>query len=103
MITLTTPAFIKLTEETMTPQKVEQIHVLYSSPSKGKVQGWVFCYKNITPEAEKPTLQEVAGGMHTNYDQDYFVGENANVLEVIQDEFIEKLRELNPSITFTIQ
>ena len=83
-----------LGEDQMTGKKVKQGVVKYSTPSIGKVTGWV--------TFEDETGSEVTNGLVTEYEQWYFVGEKVDILLTLHADFKTVLETLNPELTFTI-
>lgn len=95
MIVINEKAFVLLGEDQMTGKKVKQGVVKYSTPSIGKVTGWV--------TFEDETGSEVTNGLVTEYNQDYFTGEKLDILLTLHTDFKSVLETLNPDLTFTIE
>lgn len=94
MIIISEKSFVLLGEDQMTGKKVKQGVVKYSTPSIGKVTGWV--------TFEDETGSEVTNGLITEYEQSYFVGEKVDILLTLHADFKAVLETLNPELTFTI-
>lgn len=95
MIIIDKSAFVLLGEDQMTGKKVKQGVVKFSTPSIGKISGWV-TFEDIDGN-------EVTNGLITEYNQDYFVGEKVDILATLSEEFLVTLSTLNPDLTFTIE
>lgn len=97
--------FVATSEDAASPKKVKRALVMYHTPRKGKVQTWLVWQKEILsddPEVEV-SYDEVCTSNHKNYEQDFFTGENANVLAVATQIYQTELSALNPGVTFNIE
>ena len=95
MIIISEQSFVILGEDLQTPKKVKQGVVKFTTPSIGKVTGWV------TFEDESGT--EVINGLVTEYEQSYFTGEKVDILVTLSEEFLVILSSLNPTLTITVE
>jgi hypothetical protein len=95
MIIISEKSFVLLGEDQMTGKKVKQGIVKFTTPSIGKVTGWV------TFEDESGV--EVTNGLVTEYEQSYFTGEKVDILTTLSEEFLIVLSGLNPTLTITVE
>ena len=95
MIIISEQSFVILSEDLQTPKKVKQGVVKYSTPSIGKVTGWV--------TFEDASGAEVVNGLVTEYEQSYFTGEKVDILTTLSEEFLVTLSTLNPTLTITVE
>jgi hypothetical protein len=95
MIIISEQSFVILGEDLQTPKKVKQGVVKFTTPSIGKVTGWV--------TFEDALGTEIINGLITEYEQSYFTGEKVDILLTLSEEFLITLSTLNPSLTITVE
>lgn len=95
MIIISSKSFVALSEDSMTPKKVTKGIVKFTTPTMGKVSGWV----TFTDETD----MEICNGLITEYEQSYFTGEKIDILATLSEEFLVILSGLNPSLTITVE
>jgi len=95
MIIISEQSFVTLSEDLQTPKKVKQGVVKFTTPSIGKVTGWV--------TFEDASGAEVTNGLVTEYEQSYFTGEKVDILTTLSEEFLIVLSGLNPTLTITVE
>jgi hypothetical protein len=95
MIIISPKSFVALSEDSMTPKKVTKGIVKFTTPTMGKVSGWV----TFTDETD----MEICNGLITEYEQSYFTGEKIDILATLSEEFLVILSGLNPSLTITVE
>ena len=95
MIIISEQSFVILGEDLQTPKKVKQGVVKFTTPSIGKVTGWV--------TFEDESGAEVTNGLITEYEQSYFTGEKVDILTTLSEDFLILLSTLNPNLTITVE
>ena len=95
MIIISQKSFVVLGEDSISPNKVSKGIVKFTTPAQGKVSAWI----TFTDETE----EEICNGLITKYEQSYFTGEKVNILTTLSNEFLLILKDLNPSLTITVE
>ena len=98
MIVIKNPAFVKTSNFTQTRELVQHLHVMFMTPEKGKITGWLKLGNEVETD-----FREIETGFITNYEQSYFVSTRTRILNIIQDDLKAQLEALNPELEFNIQ
>jgi len=91
-----TKSNVTLGEDEITPKKVDGFVILFSTPSKGFLNTWLQGIVT-TPDGY---LQIVENVLPLQFEMSAFDGKN--LLEELHNIYIDKLKQLNPGLDFTV-